>query len=622
MYTYRQIKSALETAPGLEPQQLFGQSSTSDSLAQLSTAPHLQSFLAEMKDKAKQALKTPLTTLPFSLFKSFDITGERQGYEKIYFERRGRLSALGLMNLFDPSPIHLTALEELIWEICNEYTWAIPAHLSRGNNTGREVDFASARQTIDLFAAETAHSLAEISTLFKDQLNPKIITRIRKEIEERIFQSLFHNPIPFWWETATFNWSAVCAGSVGMAALLLVDDRQELVGMVERVIRIMECFLAGFGEDGGCAEGIGYWQYGFGYYTYFSEMLYQYTGEVLNLFEGEKIRKIARFPAIINLSKKSFVPYSDGYSVITLHSGLVSRLAERLNFTTHLPYLSEVPSFHEDHCYRWAHLSRDLFWTNPAILQKSPPPETSYLNDLGVVVSRNSLQGTPVAFSAKGGHNDEPHNHNDLGNFILFLGKENLLTDLGAGVYTRQYFGPERYNFLHNSSQGHSVPVINGQFQQAGPEHKATVTHFEQKEDQLTFQLELKEAYALPALKTYLRTFNWQVNQTGGFAELFLTDYFNFNYASSSIEEVFISLHQPLIEVEKGTVLWRGSGGELRLNYPARWCMPDVETITTYNHSGEAFTVYRLQLKLSQEHLKDEIELKFSFTISISKESA
>ena len=70
MYTYRQIKSALETAPGLELPQFFGQSLTPDALAQLSAAPHLQSFLAEMKAKAKQALETPLNTLPFSRFRT------------------------------------------------------------------------------------------------------------------------------------------------------------------------------------------------------------------------------------------------------------------------------------------------------------------------------------------------------------------------------------------------------------------------------------------------------------------------------------------------------------------------------------------------------------------------
>ena len=35
-------------------------------------------------------------------------------------------------------------------------------------------------------------------------------------------------------------------------------------------------------------------------------------------------------------------------------------------------------------------------------------------------------------FAAKGGHNDENHNHNDIGHFLCVWQGELLLTDLGA----------------------------------------------------------------------------------------------------------------------------------------------------------------------------------------------
>lgn len=54
--------------------------------------------------------------------------------------------------------------------------------------------------------------------------------------------------------------------------------------------------------------------------------------------------------------------------------------------------------------------------------------------------------------AAKGGNNGEPHNHNDVGSFFYLVGDEMLLTDLGAGEYTKEYFHEGRYRILCNNS--------------------------------------------------------------------------------------------------------------------------------------------------------------------------
>ena len=43
-----------------------------------------------------------------------------------------------------------------------------------------------------------------------------------------------------------------------------------------------------------------------------------------------------------------------------------------------------------------------------------------------------------------------------------------MLTDLGAGEYTKEYFHDGRYRILCNNSFGHSVPVIDGEGQKEG----------------------------------------------------------------------------------------------------------------------------------------------------------
>lgn len=64
------------------------------------------------------------------------------------------------------------------------------------------------------------------------------------------------------------------------------------------------------------------------------------------------------------------------------------------------------------------------------------------------------------SFAAKGGHNDEPHNHNDIGCFVILKNKKYVIDDLGWSEYDKWYFGPKRYDSICTSSKGHSVPVV------------------------------------------------------------------------------------------------------------------------------------------------------------------
>src|SRR5690606_29457474 len=53
-----------------------------------------------------------------------------------------------------------------------------------------------------------------------------------------------------------------------------------------------------------------------------------------------------------------------------------------------------------------------------------------------------------LRLAVKGGHNDEMHNQNDVGAFMVVAGGTVVLTDPGRGRYSKSYFGPERYENL------------------------------------------------------------------------------------------------------------------------------------------------------------------------------
>jgi hypothetical protein len=612
MYSFRTIRAAILAA---EPPAGFpyGAGLTAARLRDLHAAPHLQELLGGMRAAAGRARAEPLAPLPFSLWRLFEADGTRLEYERPYFSRRGRLLALALTTLIDAADERLDLVQDTLWTICDEYSWCLPAHLGPGSGPSRTGRLAPA-EVVDLFAAETAHALAETLTMLGERLDLWVTQRVRAEIERRIFQPLFHDPVHFAWESTPMNWASVCAGAAGMASLLIERDRERLAGMVDRCVRAMECFLEGYGDDGGCSEGIGYWQYGFGYYVYFAEMLREYTGGRLDLLSGEKIRRIAAFPAGVSLGGGNFVNYSDGPARANLATGLLSLLAARTG--AELPELARVPDFDSDHCYRWPHATRNLLWTDPALLGRPMPEGPVAFDDLGWVVDRRSIDGVPLGFSAKGGHNAEPHNHNDLGHFILHIGGESLLADLGAGLYTRAYFGPQRYEHIHNSSAGHSVPLIDGQTQQAGREFSAVVLQREVHPDNMLFVLDLKGAYADANLRRFVRSFDWSYPGALGLARLVLTDTFGFAEAPGALEEVFISLHQP--SLEPGRVIWRGARGALALEYDAERLRAAAEAIPSRDHSDQPIVVHRLRLAATQPRPQEQ----FKFIFELSRHSS
>jgi hypothetical protein len=605
MYSFRTIRRAILAAEPL-PGFPYGAGLTADRLRAIRADPHFQNLLGGMRAMASRAQAEPIPPLPFSLWRLFGTTGTRLEYERPYFARRGRLLALALATIVDETEAYLDPLQDLIWAICDEYSWCLPAHLGQGAVPDRASRVQPAAM-VDLFAAETTHALAEALALLGARLSPWIVYRARAEIERRVFQPLFHDPVHFDWESVPMNWASVCAGATGMAALLLEQDRERLAGMVERCARAMECFLEGYGDDGGCSEGIGYWQYGFGYYVYFAEMLHEYTGGQLDLLAGEKIRRIAAFPAGISLSTGNYVNYSDGEMHTELASGLVSRLAARIGAP--VPALAHAPAFDHDHCFRWAHTTRNLLWTDPALLNGPVPAGTIVFDDLGWMVDRRVIDGESVAFSAKGGHNGEPHNQNDLGHFILHAGGESLLADIGAGVYTRAYFGPQRYEHIHNSSAGHSVPLIAGQTQWAGREFSAAVLQRKVEPDGLLFELDVTKAYAVDQLRRFVRSFGWSYSAAQGQARLVLTDTFAFDSAPPALEEIFISLHQPAIT--PGHVTWCGQHASVTLAYDQNRLDPAIEPIASRDHFDQPIIVYRLRLAVQQPLAQEEFVFGF-----------
>jgi hypothetical protein len=106
--------------------------------------------------------------------------------------------------------------------------------------------------------------------------------------------------------------------------------------------------------------------------------------------------------------------------------------------------------------------------------QKSYYLKSAVLPDANIFASRMEVGSEKGLFAGiKGGHNDESHNHNDIGCPYVYLDGEPVLMDAGAGAYTIKTFSPDRYDIWTMQSDWHSLPKINGFSQSAGILYKS-----------------------------------------------------------------------------------------------------------------------------------------------------
>ncbi|MBM7569249.1 heparinase II/III family protein [Paenibacillus sacheonensis] len=574
--------------------------------------------IAEIRAEGKRLLDEPIPELSYSLFVLFEQTGNRRAFEKVYFEKRRRLNTMAFLSLLEPGDeTFRSALHDILWSICNEYTWCLPAHLKHGAEIDGSQRFAvdspewsrrERRTQIDLFSAETGFALVEILSLTESGLPPLLRSRIIEEVVQRLFKPYLLQG-PYFWETANHNWAAVCAGSIGSAALLLLEDSESLGEIVEKALLAMDHYLAGFGEDGACLEGVGYWNYGFGYFVYFADLLNKRTRGAVDLLRDGKARQIASFQQKVYLDGGLTVNFSDANPYASVQLGLSHYLAGLYPETAAPPSGLRAP-YTEDHCSRWAHAFRNLLWFDPRQRGDNWAGGDFYLPDAEWLVSRQVDESGRFGFAAKGGHNFEPHNHNDIGQFILASDGETFVCDLGSGEYTADYFGAGRYGYDCNGSQGHSVPIVDGCYQQEGRENAArdVTASIGDLLDELQF--DMAGAYRLPQLNTLHRRFAWH---KGSLPRLVLEDTFRFSLQPVSITERIVTRIAPVLEGESSIVLSSGSGRAMVIDYDAAELQPTIERREMRDHSDRETEWFALDFNVRAPKPEQRITLTFRF---------
>ncbi|MEI8309467.1 MAG: heparinase II/III family protein [Verrucomicrobiota bacterium] len=523
-----------------------------------------------------EALRGKLpAVLPASGFIDFMRSGDRRTYEAAYFSRRRSLAIHVLSECFSPGAGNLEAALDVAWAICEETTWALPAHVARRAPDDPLPD--ANRQTLDIFACETAAVLAETRHLLRagfDLLSPVIAERIEGEILRRIIEP-FEQRDDFWWLSGENNWSPWCVSATLLAASHVIREPERLAGIIGKCMAALDRFIARYPDDGCCDEGAMYWAASPGALLVALEALYGLSGGKINIYDEPKIVAMARYIGHIHVGGGYCFNYSDCPPRLGNIAARVYRFGERIGDKSleDLALLA-MRGWKRDgepdstlgigasggggNCGALMQALRQLFWVPADAAPKASPVALGHwYPEMEVMVARSSAEtAPPMVLGVKGGTNGVNHNHNDVGSFVIHSSGSPVVVDVGNGAYTRQTFGSERYSMWWNASRGHNVLQFGDYEQAPGGEFRAKLIGREDSGDTVTLAFELAGAYPSGAgVESWQRSF---LLCRGASPKVTITDSFRL---SRPMEVKFPLLTPCAFESGEGKIIFKTSMG-------------------------------------------------------------
>ncbi len=485
------------------------------------TADEYKWHIEEIKAVYNEAFKTE----PRAHSAEDILNNDDKGLWRLQFDH---LQSSCLLSLIYPdNEVYYNNLIKSVWAYLNDYSWAPLGHFTEYYYQRTPKDFDCG--LIDIFAASAGFALAEIKNLFKDRF-PRLLTdRITYEIRRHIIEPYLSRK--FFWEKHDNNWTAVCTGAVG--GILIYEDPELYYKCQKRLHDSMECYLASYKEDGMCVEGVGYWGFGFGFFSSFALLERELTNGEVDWFKRPKVKEIAKFLQKTFLQKNIVVTYGDcsvtqNYAIglpsllRSVYGDEIERLPKSLGIVaknnTHLNFLLRAVLYYNEDNFS-DEMSDNVTYT---------APNSCY------IIKRTKCFG----FSAKGGNNGESHNHIDVGSFIIARNNKQIICDTGAGPYEDGYHSDRRYTFFHPSASAHNIPIFDG-ISEDGKRREDVIVHYDSERS--CAYMDIKEAYGVDFINKAERKFYFEDEK------ITLCDSFDFK-KDIQVTEHFVSLIEPRAE--------------------------------------------------------------------------
>ena len=428
--------------------------------------------LARVVKRAEGMLDAEIPILTASLYREYVVNGNRTHYQTPYFRRRSMALTLAMAEAYEKKGRFSEKLMDAVWAILEETSWVIPAHLYNTplyTEFGIPAVYGDRMHGIDLFAASTGAVLATVYHFAGDALDkvtPVVTERLLYETHHRLILPYLHCVFGWTGERGNRpnNWNPWIHSNLLLVTALTEKDSYLRTHMTDKCMRLLDNFVADYPADGGCDEGPSY--FGVAGASYFDclELLYDMTGGKVNVFDHPLVRAIGEYEVKFNIAGKRFINFADCPPTCHMDGAMLSRFGRRTGsrileeFGREQSAIGSVES--DGQLYRGIY---NYFTPEVRECRERVAATRVWFPDLKVMAAREHEDPEKGMFVAmKGGNNNESHNHNDIGNVIVYHDGNPVLVDTGAGTYTKKTFSPQRYELWYMQSSYHNLPDIGG----------------------------------------------------------------------------------------------------------------------------------------------------------------
>lgn len=555
--------------------------------------------------------------IPDSLFFDYYVTGNRENFENASFERRYRLAKLVMAEIMEYKGRFIPAIcEGLNYFAEQEFWWGVPAHYTEANLKEKS-------QIVDLFNAETASMLAWTLYMLDNEIgryDKTLPRKISKEIERRMLvPCLTENQT---WKQKKDNWLTWISANWLECVLICEYNKMKRTAAINQVKDLLVKFIDAYPDDGYCDEGVNYWDRSaaslFEAYYFLSKD--NKDGFSLDKRRWKKMQRMGNYIGTMYIGGTEFVNFSDATASYIPNINILFPFGQHFKDSTMI-YLAayigkkydylKYPTilFNQSICP--GAFGRELMFLSMFdLFQKTNPraiPRRNYYFDQSQVMVASTSK---LYVAIKGGNNNENHNHNDIGNFIIYYEGKPVVIDLGKDTYSAQTFSSKRYELFNNRSSYHNVPLINGQEQPWGSNYKATEVKLLQNDTASIFRLNLSEAYPVEAnVNLWKRTLWYDIKKNS----ITLREDYDLKEVNGSNQIILMCYGKPIL-IQDGIIGL--ADNKVKLTYQPSQMMVKWEQV---NIKGGVLKqqwgndVYRITLSLTEPHKKkNSIMYKFS----------
>jgi len=291
------------------------------------------------------------------------------------------------------------------------------------------------------------------------------------------------------------------------------------------------------------------------------------SNEAINIYNENIIRNMGAYIYRTHIGGNYYVDVADSHPEVYPEAVMVWRYGQKVNDTTLAGFGGWLYHNGSNNINSTFHRSRalyDMIDLKKIIAERSAYHQINQTWLPNVQMMTTRLQNG-LFVAAHGGNNGESHNHNDVGDFIVYADNDPVIIDVGSGTYTAKTFSKDRYSLWFNTSAYHNLPTIDGQQQSEGSRYGA-IASYKKDKGRIVFTMEIEKAYPAEAnVKTWERTITADNNA------IVIDDKFESSKPVTSLTQTFMTVCEADISKPGTIVFTTAHGRTVLLQYEKEW---------------------------------------------------